>query len=136
MLLRLTGTPSARPGTGEDFVLETGIGTSPPSSLSVQTAVAGDLLTLRVRSPNGAFAASPYGLVAQLFATSGPDPVGIGPALHFDSGAVLVFATFGGVLPGVLGTGAQFGFAIPPSMKNGMGAAMMRQKFSQKPSMA
>lgn len=117
----LLGGPSKFPGTGEDLRLFSGVNGPPTSGPGndVESAVALDLLALRVESPNGTFDYAPLVLAANLFPTGSPPVTGI-PGLALDPIQLVPIlngfgcAGFGCalVLPG--GTGIDL--LIPPTL--------------------
>lgn len=109
-----------QPGTGEQFVLLTGVN-GPANNAPVKQATAGNTLAIAFNSPNNQFVGSAPVLVAQVFQNQFP-PLGIGayPSIHVDPGlAVIVFngASMPGgfVLPLPVG-GLQFLYSVPAGL--------------------
>ncbi len=118
-----SGTPPQvlYPGTGEDLTLSMGVNSTVGQFPDQQSATAGDLLTLELDSPQGAFLQAPYVMVAQFFPTGSP-PIGFAPGLQFDfAGPSPPFILIDG-LPGPLGTpvipfgGLTQAYVIPPGL--------------------
>lgn len=127
--------PARYPGTGEDFVLLTGLNGAPPTTgiaYDQKTAHASDILSIRFESPGLTFVNTATLLLGQLLATGGPTPVLPGyPSLHVNpfAGGFIVFnaltAPFGPLLlpPG----GLTFNVAIPAGL---FGNSLMLQALS------
>lgn len=105
------------PGSNEDFAIYTGVNAPPTASPSVNTATAGDVLTVRLDSPGATLYSNPFILVAQLFPLGGSAPSGPGPfasELYVNSGATLIVGPGSFSLnPILLPGGFTIGFQVP-----------------------
>ena len=121
----------AYPGSGEDFVLSSGVNTAPTTGpgQDVKSAASGDLLFIHFASPSGTFDLEPPLLVAQVF-TPGLPPLGPLPGLWVNtSGAVILVNGLDG---GPLGfaevivpvTGNTHAYQVPPGLS---GSSVMFQ---------
>lgn len=93
VLCLLPGCGTAKyPGTGEDFVLRSGIDTSSATTgpgLDVKTVTSGSQVKLETISPNGKFVGGLPILGVQLF-TTGIPPVPTMPTVHFNLAQVVL----------------------------------------------
>jgi hypothetical protein len=129
MIIDVNIVPSGQtvpyPGTGEDYTLFSAINANPLTTgigNSLKTAVAGDLLTLKMVSSGGTFDNKELVLVAEGFVTGFPPFPPAAANIHVSfAGLVLLL---GGV-PGPLGPpllpsgGTTLSFTVPPGLTGG-----------------
>lgn len=120
----LLGGPVKYPGTGEDLRLFSGINGAPTTGpgADCKDATAGDVLNLRIESPNGTFDYAPLLLAANVYPTGSPAPTPVIAGLVLDPASLLILVNgvrcggFGcaAVLPG----GTHMNFPIPSGFMN------------------
>lgn len=120
--------PPTLPGTGEDVQQATAVN-SPGGAINplttgggfdMKSASAGDAIMVQVTSPGGTLDFTPITIVAQLFTTGAPTPVGPLPGLHITTtGAVLLLNPFTpplGLAPIIAPGGSVYSFITPPGL--------------------
>ncbi len=119
----LVGGPSLYHGTGDDLRLFSGVNAAPTTGPGHdwEDAVPGDVLNLRVASPDGAFDSTPFLLGASPFPTGNPPITGV-PGFWLDPAGIVRLADgvfcggFG--CPVILPGGTNYNLQIPAGLTN------------------
>lgn len=133
---RRLGANPRYPGTGDDLALATGVGGAPPSSgggNDVKAAGGGQLLEVRVSSPQGAYDLLPYFVLGQAFTTGSTRPQPFpGVWFDFNQPIVIIVGAFGGPVRGpvIPPGGGSSSFFVTPSGAGGTSVMLQAVVFS------